>query len=102
MATWSILTDHGRALVCIANDPGVRLREIADSLGITERTAFGIVTELSSAGYVSKVRDGRRNRYEIQTHLPVKEPVGRALTIGEVIDLFVEPRKYAKKATKDE
>jgi DNA-binding transcriptional ArsR family regulator len=91
MADWNFLTIHGRALLCIANDPGVRLRDIADRLSITERTAYGIVTDLTKGGYVTKDRDGRRNRYEIQAHLPIKEAVGRDLTIGEVLDLFVEP-----------
>ena len=62
------------ALVCIAHDPGVRLRDIADALGITERTAFGIVTDLTEAGYVVKDKDGRRNRYRIQDHLPCQKP----------------------------
>src|SRR5580693_1805465 len=90
MSDWSFLTNHGRTLVCIANDPGVRLRDIADRLGITERTAFGIVTDLTSAGYVTKDRDGRRNRYEIQVHQPLGEVVGRELTIGEVLNLLVD------------
>jgi hypothetical protein len=90
MAGWSFFTNHGRALLCIANDPGVRLRDIADRLGITERTTYGIVTDLAAAGYIRKNREGRRNRYVIQAHLPVNEGVGRELTIGEVLDLFVE------------
>jgi DNA-binding MarR family transcriptional regulator len=63
VAEWSFLTNHARALLCIARDPGVRLRDIAATLGITERTAFGIVADLTEAGYVLKTRDGRRNRY---------------------------------------
>ena len=59
---WSFLTNHARVLVCIAHDPGVRLRDIAERVGITERTAFGIVTDLADAGYIVKERDGRRNR----------------------------------------
>lgn len=91
MATWSFLTNHGRALVCIAHDPGVRLRDIAASLGVTERTAFGVVADLTEAGYVSKDREGRRNRYEIQVQQPLGEAVGRELTIGDVLDLLVDP-----------
>jgi len=91
MTTWSFLTNHGRALVCIAHDPGVRLRDIAESLGVTERTAFGIVTDLTQAGYVSKDREGRRNRYEIQVQQPLGEAIGRELTIGDVLDLLVDP-----------
>ncbi len=64
------LTSHARALLCIADDPGVRLRDIAATLGITERSAFAIVSDLAAEGYVVKERDGRRNRYEVQHHLP--------------------------------
>jgi hypothetical protein len=71
MSEWSFLTNHARVLLCIARDPGIRLRDIAATLGITERTAFGVVADLTEAGYVIKERDGRRNRYEVQHHLPV-------------------------------
>ena len=64
MAEWSFLTNHARVLLCIARDPGVRLRDIAATLGITERTAYGVVADLTNAGYVIKERDGRRNRYD--------------------------------------
>jgi DNA-binding IclR family transcriptional regulator len=89
MASWSFLTNHARALVCIAGDPGVRLRDIAAELDITERSAYGIVSELADAGYVIKRKDGRRNRYEIQAHLPLLGGVGRERTIGEVLDVLV-------------
>jgi len=92
MAEWSFLTNHARALVCITHDPGVRLRDIAATLGITERSAFGIVTDLAQAGYVVKDKDGRRNRYRIQAHLPLPEGIGRERTIGEVLDLLVDTR----------
>jgi hypothetical protein len=65
----------------------VRLRDIAASLGITERSAHGIVTDLAAAGYVVKQRDGRRNRYQIQAPPPLPEPASRGRTIGEVLDL---------------
>jgi hypothetical protein len=87
---WGFLTNHARALVCIAHDPGVRLRDIASSLSITERSAFGIVTDLTTAGFIVKVKDGRRNRYRIQAHLPLPEETGRERTIGEVLDLLVD------------
>jgi DNA-binding IclR family transcriptional regulator len=85
MAEWSFLTNHARVLLCIAHDPGVRLRDIAARVGITERTAYGIVTDLAGAGYVVKQKDGRRNRYQIQAHLPLPESAGRERTIGEVL-----------------
>jgi hypothetical protein len=88
---WSFLTNHARALLSIANDPGIRLREIAAALGITERRAYGIVADLANAGYVVKQRDGRRNLYEVQHHLPLREAGSRERTIGEVLNLLVGP-----------
>jgi MarR family len=75
-------------LLCITRDPGVRLRDIAARVGITERSAYGIVTDLTEAGYVVKERDGRRNRYQIQEHLPLPETDGRERTVGEVLALL--------------
>jgi hypothetical protein len=87
---WNFLTNHARALVCIAHDPGVRLRDIATLLCITERSAFGIVTDLTATGYVVKHKHGRRNRYRIQGHLPLPDDIGRPRTIGEVLELLVD------------
>jgi DNA-binding IclR family transcriptional regulator len=98
VATWSFLTNHARALVCIAHDPGVRLRDIAGTLDITERSAYGIVADLVDAGYIVKDKDGRRNRYEIQGHLRLPESVAHERTVGEVLALLVEagaPRRGA-------
>ena len=88
MANWSFLTSHARVLMCIAHDPGARLRDIAAGLGITERSAYGIVTELTEAGCVVKQKDGRRNRYQIQAHLPLPEPTSRERTVGEILALL--------------
>jgi predicted ArsR family transcriptional regulator len=90
MTKWSFLTKHARVLVCIAHDPGVRLRDIATMLGITERSAYGIVDDLVTEGYVLKDKDGRRNRYQIQAHLPLRESMGREPTIGEVLEILVD------------
>ena len=81
MASWSFLTNHARVLLCIAHDPGARLRDIAACAGITERSAYAIVTDLTAAGYVIKQKDGRRNRYQIQAHLPLPDPGNQDLTI---------------------
>jgi DNA-binding IclR family transcriptional regulator len=89
VASWSFLTNHARVLLCVAHDPGVRLRDIAASLDITERGAFGILTDLAEAGYVVKEKNGRRNRYHIQAHLPLPEPVGRERTVGEVLTILI-------------
>ena len=90
MADWGFLTNHARVLLCIAHDPGVRLRDIAARTGVTERTAYGIVTDLTGAGYVVKHKDGRRNRYQIQPHLPIPGAITEERTIGEVLDVLVE------------
>ena len=88
MVNWTFLTNHARVLLCIARDPGVRLRDIAASLGITERSAYGIVTGLTAAGCIVKQKNGRRNRYQIQAQLPLPEPTRRERTVGEVLALL--------------
>ena len=75
MVNWTFLTSHAWALLCIAHDPEVRLREIAASRGITERIAYGTVTDLAEAGYVVKQKNGRRNRCQTRAHLPLPEPL---------------------------
>ena len=88
MTEWGFLTNHARVLLHLAHDPGARLRDIAASLDITERRAYGIITDLAEAGYVIMQKDGRRNRYQIQTHLPAPEPGTREPAVGEVVALF--------------
>ncbi len=89
MASWTFLTNHALVLLCVAHDPEMRLRDIAASLGITERSAFGIISDLVEGGYVVKEKDGRRNRYHIQAHLPLPEAAARERTVGEVLALLV-------------
>ena len=88
MTGWTFLTTHARVLLLVAHDPGVRLRDIAASLDITERSAFGVITDLVEAGYVVKEKDGRRNRYHVQAHLPLPEATARERTVGEVLALL--------------
>ena len=88
MASWTFLTAHARVLLLVAHDPGMRLRDIAASLDVTERSAFGVISDLVEAGYVVKEKDGRRNRYHIQAHLPLPEPTARERTVGEVLALL--------------
>jgi hypothetical protein len=90
MTEWGFLTNHAQALICIVRDPAVRLRDIAAALDITERSAYAIVTELADAGYVVKQKEGRRNRYEIQRHLPLRGSLGAERTIGELLDALME------------
>ena len=100
MADWSFLTNHAQALLCIAHDPGMRLRDIGGKLGITERAAYGIVLDLAEAGYVIKDKAGRRNRYVIRTDLPLRATVTSGCTIGEVLDLLVDTdaRRWAEES----
>ena len=89
MATrWTFLTNHARALLLVALNPDARLRDIASGIDVTERTAFAIVADLAEGGYVVKERDGRRNRYHIQEHLPLPTIGGGETTIGELLSLL--------------
>jgi hypothetical protein len=88
MPTWGFLTNHALVLLCIARDPGVRLRDIAASVGITERSAFGIVSDLAVAGYIVKEKGGRRNRYRVEAHLPLPESTEGRLAIGDLLALL--------------
>ena len=90
-ATWSFLTNHARVLICIAQDPGVRLREIGETIGITERAAHRIVGELVDAGYVSRQRVGRRNRYAIRSDLPVHDSLARDQRVGDLLAVLSPP-----------
>ena len=74
MEGWSFLANHARVLLCIAHDPGDPLRDTAASPSITERSAHGIITDLTTAGYPVKQKDGRRNRYQIHAHVPLRQP----------------------------
>ena len=99
MPQWSFLTNHARAMLCIARDPGLRLRDMAEALGITERSAFAIVADLAEAGYVLKERDGRRNRYSIQLHMPLPDSTDRQRTVGEVLDLLAGTTRRPARGT---
>jgi DNA-binding MarR family transcriptional regulator len=83
--SWSFLTNHAQVLLCIANDPAVRLREIGETVGITERAAHRIVGELADAGYISRERRGRRNHYTVQHHLPLPDPLTRGQRVGDLL-----------------
>ena len=82
---FSFLTNHGKTLLLIAQDPRIRLRDIAGLLGITERATHRIVAELARAGYVNREREGRRNVYSLRTHLPLGLPIQRDIDIGSLL-----------------
>jgi DNA-binding transcriptional ArsR family regulator len=97
VATWSFLTNHARAILYIAGNPDARLRDLAEAIGVTERTAFGIVADLTEAGHVEKEREGRRNRYHVRIELPLPDPIAAKRTLGELLDLLVEQEPRPKK-----
>jgi DNA-binding MarR family transcriptional regulator len=84
-AGWTFLTNHSHVLLCIAGDPGIRLRDVADKVGITERAVQRIVSELEDAGYLEHERIGRRNHYEVHSDLPLRHPLEDHLEIGEIL-----------------
>jgi Mn-dependent DtxR family transcriptional regulator len=90
MGDWSFLTNHARALIAIARDPDTRLRDLAATLEVTERTAFGIVADLTEAGYLLKDKDGRRNRYRIVTDVPLRDPISRQRTVGQLLHVLTD------------
>ena len=90
--SWSFLTSHAQVLICVAGDPDIRLRELGDAVGLTERAAHRIVTELAEAGYVSRTRNGRRNRYSVQYQLPLPDPLARGQKVGDLLEILGGPR----------
>jgi len=85
---WTFLTNHSHTLLCVAGDPDIRLRDIADRVGITERAAQRIVAELEEAGYLSHERVGRRNRYQVHSNLPLRHPLEDHLEIGVLLRIL--------------
>ena len=84
---WTFLSNHGHILVCVARDPNIRVREIAQAVGITERAVQRILGELEAAGVISRRRNGRRTHYEIDGELPLRHPVEADHTIEELLSL---------------
>lgn len=90
--SWHFLTSHAQVLLCLQRDPDVRLRDVAETVGITERAAQRIVSELVDAGYVTRQREGRRNRYTLDRSARMRHPSQVDHEIGELLDLLrLEP-----------
>ena len=85
---WDFLTNHAHVLTCVAHDPGIRLRDIAAAVGITERAAQRILSELVEEGYVLRERQGRRNRYQVVVERPMRHPLGQEREIGELLEVL--------------
>jgi predicted transcriptional regulator len=86
---WDFLTNYAHVLVCVAHDPGIRLRDIATAVGITERAAHRIVSELVEEGYVLRERRGRRNRYQVVAGLPMRHPLVQEREVGELLEILI-------------
>jgi DNA-binding MarR family transcriptional regulator len=92
---WDFLTNHAHVLLCVAHDPGIRLRDIAAAVGITERGAHKILSELVNEGYVLRERHGRRNRYKVRPELPLRHPLVEEREVGDLLKLLSGPRPAA-------
>jgi len=90
---WDFLTNHAHVLLCVSQDSGIRLREIAAAVGITERTAHKVLSELVEEGYVLRERHGRRNRYKVKPELPLRHPLVREREVGELLDALERPER---------
>jgi DNA-binding MarR family transcriptional regulator len=88
-ASWDFLTNHAHVLTCVAHDPGIRLRDIAAAVGITERAAHRILSELVEEGYVLRERRGRRNRYQVVAGLPLRHPLVQERKVGELLEVLI-------------
>ena len=82
---WTFLTNHAHVLVCIADEPDVRGRDIATKVGITERAVQAIISDLVADGYVSKIREGRRNRYELHLNRPLRHSLEAEQSVSELL-----------------
>jgi DNA-binding transcriptional ArsR family regulator len=91
-ASWTFLTNHSHVLLCLVQDPEARMRDVAERVGITERAVQRIVSELEAAGYVERIREGRRNRYEVNGDLPLRHPVEGHRDLNALIKLILGPK----------
>ncbi|MGB3049589.1 MAG: winged helix-turn-helix domain-containing protein [Polyangiales bacterium] len=82
---WTFLSNHGHVLVCIVRDPNVRVREIAQAVGVTERAVQRILSELEEAGVIVRTRQGRRTHYDVNEHLPLRHPIEARHSVGELV-----------------
>ena len=85
-SSWFILTNHGNVLLCVARDPTIRISELADRVGIGERAAQKIITDLVRDGYLLRIKEGRRNRYEVNRNAQLRHPILADLEIGPLLD----------------
>jgi DNA-binding MarR family transcriptional regulator len=87
---WTFLTNHAQVLLCITHEPDIRLRDIGERVGITERAVHRIVTDLADAGYITRTRVGRRNVYTVNAQHPITDPIARERRIGELLEVLTD------------
>jgi predicted transcriptional regulator len=90
---WDFLTNHAHVLLCVAHDPGIRLRDIAGAVGITERAAHKILSDLVDEGYVTRERNGRRNHHEVKPDLPLRHPLVQEREVGDLLAVLLTPER---------
>ncbi len=90
-AGWTFLSNHAHVLFCLAEDPTIRLRDVALRVGITERAVQRIVADLADAGYLKVSKEGRRNQYQIARQQPLRHPMERHRSVGDLLSLIVPP-----------
>ena len=94
--TWTFLSNHAHVLICVARDPQIRLRDVANHVGITERGVTRIVGELEEAGVLARTREGRRNHYRINPSAKLRHPVEAEHSVGELLQTLLAPGEMAK------
>jgi len=98
---WTFLSNYAHVLVCLAENPGARLREVADRVGITERSAQRLITHLDEAGILARVKQGRRNTYIIELNAHLRHQIEERCTVGELLKLILSPAQVRQlEATK--
>ena len=87
---WTFLSNHAHVLICLARDPKILLREVANTIGITERAVQSILSDLEAEGLVKRCREGRRNTYELSLDRPLRHPIERHRRVGDLVQLILE------------
>jgi len=95
---WDFLTNHAHVLLCVSQDSGIRLRDIAAAIGITERSAHKVLSELVEEGYILRERNGRRNRYKVKPELPFRHPLVQEREVGVLLEALMRPQTPDRRA----
>ncbi len=97
--SWTFLTNHGHVLGCLAEQPDIRARDVALKVGITERAAQAIIADLVAGGYVTRFKEGRRNRYVVHPEIPLRHPLEEDRTVGDLLTSIGKLRRPGRRAS---